>query len=177
MTTTRKKQGRVYSDMIPFAYNFLLDTYGINGTPNIIISQYLNDCLARLEPFVDDDGNDSVRIVVSTRLINYYDFDEILSIVKHELVHYAMALLGRGFKDGDHDFESELKRLNLPSTQDIKLRGTVHIYSCNDGHDEIELHRTIKRTNVEDRICPKCKHPMKWKGTYLITKQGREKVL
>ena len=57
MTTTRKKQGRVYSDMIPFAYNFLLDTYGINGTPNIIISQYLNDCLARLEPFVDDDGN------------------------------------------------------------------------------------------------------------------------
>lgn len=172
--TTRNP--RQYKEMIPFAYNFLLDEYGIDTCPNIVISQYLNDCLAKLEPYKDEAGNPSVRIVVSTRVVDNYTMEEKMNIIKHELVHFALAYKGKNYKDGEDDFENELQRLGLPSGGELELRGKVHIYSCNYQHDEIELHRTVKRTNVEDRICPKCKHPMKWKGTFMVTKDGREKI-
>lgn len=172
----RKISNKPYIDMIGFAHEFLHQTYGIDSCPIIEIDNRLNDCLAKLETYQTEDGKDSVRVVVSKRVVDYYTMKEQMDIIKHELVHYALALKGKGYKDGDSDFENELDRLNIPHQDQVQLRGKVHIYSCNYEHDEIELHRTVKRTNVENRICPICKHPMKWKGTYLITKNDRTKV-
>ena len=176
-TSTRKPRGmRVYEAIMPFAYSFLLDNYGIEGTPKVFISNSLEDCLARIEPYKDEEGNDSTRILVSRRLIAYYDFDEVVNVVKHELVHYALAYQGKNFRDGEDDFENELERLGLPTGGDMNLRGKVYIYSCNYQHNEVELHRTKKRTNVDQRICPICKHPMKYKGVYMIDKNNKTKI-
>lgn len=172
--TKRRKQ---FTEMLLMGYEFVLKEYGIDGIPNILISKSLEeDKIARITPEKDQNGNDTLIIEVSNRLLKYYSKKEQEDIIKHELVHYSLAYLGRRFKDGDKEFEDELIRLGLPNHNKIDLRGKVHIYSCNYQHDEIELLRLTKRTKVEDRICPCCKHPMKWKGTYLITKEGREKV-
>lgn len=176
MATKQNRGYRQYKNMLPFAHDFLSTEYGIDACPNIEIANYLTDCLARLESYEDKNGNPSVRILVSSRVVEYYTMKEQMDIIKHELVHYAFAASGKNFRDGDAEFEQELDRLKLPHQDEMQLRGKVHIYSCNYQHDELELHRTVKRTNVEDRICPICRHPMKWKGTYLITKDGREKI-
>ena len=176
MTAKPKRRNRVYKDMMPFASDFLFSTYGITTCPSIEISNKLNDCLAKLEPCEDSDGTPTVRIVISSRVVDYYTMKEQTDIIKHELIHFALAFQNRGFKDGDLDFEQELNKLKVPHQNEVQLRGKVYIYSCDYQHEEVELHRTVKRTNVDLRICPICKHPMKYKGTYLITKESRKQI-
>jgi SprT-like protein len=43
----------------------------------------------------------------------------VLDILRHELVHYAMYMQGRDYKDGSYGFERELKRLGVVSQSTI----------------------------------------------------------
>lgn len=98
-----------------------------------------------------------ITINLSSYIMNEILREEyILKILKHELVHYALFMKGLPSKDGDYEFEQELKRLNLPSIGDsrgtdkemmrrlvvdvkYKLRGSVEEYiQCEEfsGFDE-----------------------------------------
>lgn len=176
----RKRNPKPYIDIMPFALGFLQDTYGIDEVPLVLISQYITDQLAQTKyEVVEKDGQQQayVTIIISSRLMDYYSFQERWSIIKHELVHYAMFVMGKEYKDGEEGFEKELKRLNIPSTQDIELRGKVNIFTCNcNPRYEIEMHHMIKNLPKKKRLCPSCNGSMKWKGTYLITENGRELI-
>lgn len=54
------------------------------------------------------------------------DFSLVVPTLSHELVHYALFKLGKGYKDGQEDFEKELERLNLPSNYHRKIR-SIHV--------------------------------------------------
>ena len=177
MTLSKKAiKEEQYKNMLLMGYDFVLKEYGIAGIPNIVINRRLSQQLARIKAAKDQYGNDTVVIEVSDRVMNYYTELEREQIIKHELVHYAFAYLGKDFRDGSEEFENELKRLNLPSGGEMKLKGKVFIYSCSNSHNEVELHRILKRTNVDQRICPCCGNPMKYKGEYLITDKEKTKL-
>lgn len=50
------------------------------------------------------------------------DFSLVVPTLSHELVHYALFKLGKGYTDGQEDFEKELERLSLPSNYHRKVR-------------------------------------------------------
>ncbi len=52
------------------------------------------------------------QVILDRRLETEYIFDTL----RHELVHYALFMLGRNYHDGDDDFESELARLNIAAS-------------------------------------------------------------
>ena len=54
------------------------------------------------------------------------DFSLVVPTLSHELVHYALFKLGKGYHDGEEDFEKELERLNLPSNYHRKVR-LIHV--------------------------------------------------
>jgi hypothetical protein len=56
----------------------------------------------------------------------YDDFSLVVPTLSHELVHYALFRLGKGYHDGEEDFEKELERLSLPSNYHRKVR-SIHV--------------------------------------------------
>lgn len=48
-------------------------------------------------------------------VVKFGDFEIIRTIVEHELVHYALWKQEQGYLDGEKDFESKLKELNIRS--------------------------------------------------------------
>ena len=56
----------------------------------------------------------------------YDDFLLVVPTLSHELVHYALFRLGKGYHDGQEDFENELERLSLPSNYHRKVR-SIHV--------------------------------------------------
>lgn len=73
-----------------------------------------------------------VDITISGKQIKYSTMDEngyenILDILYHECVHYALCVLGKDFDDGSKEFEETLARLNVPSsgtTRESKIMST-----------------------------------------------------
>lgn len=70
-------------------------------------------------------------------VIKFDDFEIIRTIVEHELVHYALWKQEQGYRDGEKDFESKLKELNIRSNNPKQTQ----LYSF-----------SIKRDNTENGV-------------------------
>lgn len=83
--------------------------------------------------FKRDSNNQIVPISIelSQRMIISSTREQVIDVLKHELVHYAFSMLGKKFSDGDREFEDELKRRSVSSTRFYKGSGYAHIYQCN----------------------------------------------
>lgn len=171
--TTRKP--KLWEEMLPFAFNFLKERYNIIGTPPIYISQYLQSCLAEVgtNEVADPEGNKqyNFEILVSNRLIKYYTFEEQLEVIYHELIHYALMIQGRDYRDGSPEFENELKKHNILSTETLPLRGKVHTWKCNcNPNIPITMHYPLKKLPKELVNCPLCNNKMEYVGIDIIEK-------
>lgn len=143
------------------ANHFLKTTYHLELSIPIRISNRMS---AKLGAFVLK-GNKPYEIVLSINLIENYNLDTIVDVLKHECVHYALYSLGRPFKDGQTDFESELKRLNISSTYTYSFKGTVHVYKCNTCN--IVFHKRIKGYEKRYR-CGRCRKKFKYLGEKIL---------
>ena len=88
----------------------------------------------------------------------------MLDVLKHELVHYAMFNLNREYRDGDHEFENELKRLGIPRTNVISRSDSepLHHYAC-----DCQTHQVVRKLNKNTTYtCKKCKVDLTYKGRY-----------
>ena len=70
-------------------------------------------------------------------VIKFSDFEIIRTIIEHELVHYALWKQEQGYLDGEKDFESKLKELNIRSNYSKQ----TNLYSFN-----------IKRESTENGV-------------------------
>ena len=105
-----------YYPTVPIDFEFRLldqklDT-GINGQ-HIYVNSYF--------------GGFDNYIYLSDWLVHASIYCDEFSIVEptlsHELVHYALFKLGKEHRDGQNDFEKELKRIGLPSNYNLKYMG------------------------------------------------------
>ncbi|MCO7128229.1 SprT family protein [Sporolactobacillus shoreicorticis] len=53
----------------------------------------------------------SHRIEFNARQLNYFGLEDFLKIIKHELCHYHLHLLGLGYRHRDSDFRTLLARV------------------------------------------------------------------
>lgn len=101
---------KLEKNIIVWAKEFIANNYSLDL--NIPIQFRMNadsDTMGSLQ--VDSSTNESLRIIVnrSVLIAEAVIKDGYLhSVLKHELIHYALKELGREYKDGDDDFENEL---------------------------------------------------------------------
>lgn len=84
-------------------------------------------------------------IELAKRLLMYYNKEEILDVLYHELVHYALCELGMPFDDGHPVFEKELKKHSVSSTNVLHFKGIAHVYECKECNKTFTTRRRLGR--------------------------------
>lgn len=86
----------------------------------------------------------------------------------HELIHYAMYVLGRPYRDGQVEFEKELIKQGVSSTRTVHI-GKYLLYCCPacQRQYETELLKVFK--NPEKYYTPCCKNKIKVTGEKIYT--------
>lgn len=96
------------------------------------------------------------------------DTDILFDILKHELVHYTLYVLGKDNKDGSVEFETELKKHNISSsgaTNNKKILSTrrlgwytfTPLYKCETCDKSYSINRAVSSRRYFHINCPSCK--------------------
>ena len=155
------------------AERFLEETYGLSLDIPIEINGRLRRSLGRYCTTID---YEPLRIEIARYLIEYGTEFAILDTLKHELVHYAMHLLGRPFDDGHPEFEAELRRLGIHSTNTLAV-GKRYIMKCDECGEvsETGIISHIKKPQHYRTKC--CKSSYTYIGDAIYDGESRQEVL
>ena len=117
--TLGKQKTKHEKELEAYANKFLEENYNVSLTVPIKISGRLTSAGGYFKGRIEGGVRRPLEIHISERFIasalhdGQEGLEAILDTLKHELVHYALFKLDRDFRDGDHDFESELAKLNI----------------------------------------------------------------
>lgn len=117
--TLGKEKPKYEKELETYAHKFLEKNYNVSLTVPIKISGRLTSTGGYFKGRIEGVVRKPLEIHISERFIasalhdGQEGLEAILDTLKHELVHYVLFKLDRDFRDGDHDFESELARLNI----------------------------------------------------------------
>lgn len=102
-----------------------------------------------------------VRIDISGRLTQHYSKEMVLDTLMHELTHWHIFTEGKNFRDGEDDFEKELKKLGAHPTKTTKRAGELYQCACSRCHKNVgaQQHSKIivkKWTKPGSKYTSKC---------------------
>lgn len=97
-------------------------------------------------------------IEINPTVLELYDLDELIGIIKHELCHYHLHQEGKGYRHGDADFKKLLKetgspRYCKPLGKENNRAKKIHLYKCKSCRLE---YRRRRRMDVRKYRCGKC---------------------
>lgn len=113
------------------------------------------------------------------------NLEPILDTLRHEVVHYAMFTLKKGYNDGDKDFEDALAKIGVSAsgaTSKQKINSQKELiwysmkdnYACPDCGDEYKV--THKKSAVNYYGCLRCAKVLKKTGTSIYRNQSERFV-
>ncbi|WP_053364861.1 SprT family protein [Bacillus sp. FJAT-27245] len=120
---------------------------------------------ARFNPRLRTTGGryllNSHDIEINKRYLEQLGHDELVGIIKHELCHYHLHLLGKGYKHRDADFRALLKKVGaprfcgqLPENEVKKKSKKTVVYECTSCGIVFKRRRNI---NTARYVCGKCR--------------------
>jgi SprT-like protein len=97
-------------------------------------------------------------IEINPTVLDLYDMDELIGIIKHELCHYHLHQEGRGYRHGDADFKNLLKetgspRYCKPLRKENNRPTKILLYQCKSCRLE---YRRRRKMDVRKYRCGKC---------------------
>ncbi|HLQ96685.1 MAG TPA: SprT-like domain-containing protein [Pseudogracilibacillus sp.] len=138
-----------------FAAHFLQEHYHISLSIPVERNNRLKSTHGR---FVMK-NNRPQKIELAGHLLNYGAVDYIYGVLKHECIHYALFVLGKGHMDGDPVFEAELKKYHAPMTRTLKI-GNYIVFTCDHCGNRIETRRKRVAKHPEDYRTACCGSPL-----------------
>lgn len=117
--TLGKQKDKYEKELEAYANKFLEKNYNTSLTIPIKISGRLTSSGGYFKYQMVDGNRVPIDIHISERYVasalhdGQEGLEAILDTLKHELIHYVLCKTGKDFNDGDDEFESELKRLNV----------------------------------------------------------------
>lgn len=99
------------------------------------------------------------HIDIAWKQFEYYGKEEVEKIIKHELCHYHLHLMNRGYRHRDPEFKTLLKQVGgrrycqaLPVTYRRKepYRYLIHCTACQ------AMYRRKRRMDTRKYVCGKC---------------------
>ncbi|WP_203364489.1 SprT family protein [Bacillus sp. REN10] len=109
----------------------------------------------------------SHNIEVNKQYLEVFGEEELIGIIKHELCHYHLHLLGKGYKHRDRDFKRLLKEVNAPRyctplpNKKTKRKIRQLIYQCTVCSF---IYIRARQVNTSRYVCGKCKGSLVLKG-------------
>lgn len=87
-----------------------------------------------------------------------YGKEELMEVIKHELCHYHLHIMGKGYKHRDKDFRELLKHVGAPRfckrIGKERREGKRYTYKCKDCQFYYERRRKV---DTERYVCGKCR--------------------
>ena len=157
-----------------YAEQFLRETYGMELGIPIKINGRLRRVQGRyISSYAD---NEPKRIELAKFLIDYGTDSIIKDTLKHELVHYAFHLQGLPFNDGDKEFEEELRRLGIRSSESdfVGMRYLIKCTRC--GYvGETAVKRVKNNPEFYESKC--CDAPLTYIGNVIYDGESRKELM
>ncbi|MDM5153067.1 SprT family protein [Bacillus sp. DX1.1] len=104
----------------------------------------------------------SHNIELNYRYYEMYGKEELIGIIKHELCHYHLHIMGKGYKHRDIDFRQLLKQVDAPRfckrISGNEKESKVYVYECTGCSFQYIRRRQI---NTKRYVCGKCKGRLK----------------
>lgn len=155
--TTEKALEQAAQEFLKEAFDMDLEIpVKINGRLKVVYGRYKYFMYSR-EP---------IQIEISKEYITYCSDEEILGVLKHECVHYALHQLGKPSNDGDKFFEETLSAFGIPATGTIDHKGLMHIYECIECKS---VYRRLRKVARGGRCkCKKGGGQLDYKGKHFV---------
>ncbi|HEK9102831.1 SprT family protein [Bacillus pfraonensis] len=104
----------------------------------------------------------SHNIELNYHYYEVYGKEELIGVIKHELCHYHLHIMGKGYQHRDRDFRQLLKEVGAPRfckrIPGVKKESKTHVYEC----IECTLQYVRRRQmNTKKYVCGKCKGRLK----------------
>lgn len=132
-----------------YAEKFLRETYGLTLNCPLKLNGRLQTCKGRF--VYSNNPRMPKRVEINKLFFENNEPNIVLDVLRHELVHYALFMLGKPYKDGDYYFERELKRLGVVSQSTINQYSIVakrHVYLCTSCKREHHVTRRLKHNGI-----------------------------
>ncbi|MGM0807214.1 MAG: SprT family protein [Bacillota bacterium] len=102
-------------------------------------------------------------IEMNPHLYEAFGMEELIGVIKHELVHYHMHIEGRGYKHGDDDFKYWLHKVGgsrfcQPIPEKRRTESYKYAYLCMDCMQSYKRKRQI---DTKRYVCGKCRGKLK----------------
>lgn len=118
-----------------------------------------------------------LKIDLAGRLLRNYSDETIISVIKHELCHWALLVLEKPFSDGHPVFEKELQRIGASSSFTIQQAGNLHTVVCKGCKKEAvknESRNRLKKYVVKGYTSRCCGERLEWGPTVYIEDRNGE---
>lgn len=97
-------------------------------------------------------------IELNPKQLDYYGYEAMVNIIKHELCHYHLHLAGKGYRHRDREFKALLSKVGgsrhcqtIPGTQNQNR--IHHRYRCRSCG---EVYNRKRRIDTRRFLCGKC---------------------
>lgn len=147
-------------EMTTYANNWLKENYNMSLQIPIEINNRLRTSLGRFHSINIGGHHKPIKIDMNGKFIKHNTREEILLTLKHELVHYALCVMGLDYHDGDYMFENELNKHSLPSNfhnENVQrhVKMPHHVYTCDSCGCDVKSRQKIntKRYNYTHKHC------------------------
>ena len=143
----RKGDGCMLTEnqLTQYARKFLADNYHMELKIPIVYNGRLQKACGRFLYYANNNPR-PVKIDINKRFAEMNEYDVVLDVLRHELVHYAMWSQGKPHSDGDILFERELKRLGVVSQSTIDkytIKSLKQVYKCTKCKCEFKRNRRL----------------------------------
>jgi SprT-like protein len=102
-------------------------------------------------------------IEMNPHLYAAFGMDELIGVIKHELVHYHLHIEGKGYKHADSDFKDLLSKVggsrycqSVPGQR--RKESYKYHYICTDC---MQPYKRKRRINTKKYVCGKCRGKLK----------------
>jgi SprT-like protein len=140
-----------------YCIKFLKDNYNLEL---IVPVKFNGRLITTLGAFVHKSKPlNPLYIEFNKKFVENAKLDDIISIIKHECIHYAMYMLNKPFYDGDKEFEEELTKHAASSTDQIQfyVERNVRVYKC-------KCREHIHLAIICPSVCNRCSKPLIYQG-------------
>lgn len=155
--TLGKQKAKHEKELETYANKFLEKNYNTSLTVPIKISGRLTSTGGYFKGRIEKGIRKPMEIQMSERFMagalhdGQEGLEAILDTLKHELVHYVLFKLGKEFRDGDSEFESELARLDI-GTSGTTNRKLVKSKKLNVWYSIVDIYEQQSYNILKEKV-------------------------
>ena len=135
---TEMNEQKVLVELKKEADKFMWETFGLECMIPIKLNGRLKVAMGRFVYTIKG----AKYIDIAKQLIEHNEWDKVVGVLHHELIHYGLHEKGLPFDDADAYFQKTCNMLNVPLQADVKTK--VPVVQCDSCGKEWRTRQRVK---------------------------------